>query len=108
MADVTRPQPVVAAANIAGTINGVITALATIAVVFGAVTQTDASSIVNALVAAVGALVGLVTVMAPILQARQARDLVTPLSDPRDASGVALTPAVDPATVVVDAEGEVT
>lgn len=91
-----RPQPVLAAGQMAGAVGGVVSALATVAVVLGMVTQTDADSVVTAVTVAVGAIVTAVNVVLPIIQAMKARDMVTPLADPRDPSGIALVPVVDP------------
>lgn len=93
---VARPQPVTSAGNIAGAVSGIASALGTIAVVAGMVTQTDADTVVTAITVLVGAVVTLITVLAPILKARQARDVVTPLVDPRTVDGVALVPVAPP------------
>lgn len=93
---VTRPQPVTTAGNVAGAVSGIATALGTVAVVLGIVTQTDADAILTAVTVITGGIVTLITVLAPILKARQARDVVTPLADPRTVDGVALVPAAPP------------
>lgn len=99
---VARPQPVTAAGNIAGAVSGITTALATVAVVLGYLTQTDASTLTTAIAGIIGGIATLITVLAPILKARQARDVVTPLADPRTVDGVALIP-VAPPVVQLDA-----
>lgn len=75
---VPRPEPV----TMAGRVAGVLSSLATLAVSVGWLTATDADTLVTAAVAVVGAVATLVSLAAPILKARSARDKVTPIDAP--------------------------
>jgi hypothetical protein len=87
-----RPEPVRAAGITVASVSALLTAVATIAVTLGLVSQTDADTLVTALVAVVGAVLALVHAVLPILEARKTRELVTPLASPVDSLGRRLLP----------------
>lgn len=88
-----RPEPVLNEAKIAATVTGVLTGLLSIAVVLGFIQQVDTNALIDAVVAIVGGLVTVINFLAPIVRARRARALVTPLVNPRDDSGASLVAA---------------
>lgn len=88
-----RPEPVTDAGKVAGTISGVITALAGLAVVVGLASAEEANALAVAISGVVMAVAALAAVVVPIWKSYQARNAVTPLADPRDEAGNELVPA---------------
>lgn len=82
-----RPEPVVNAATVAGTITAVVGLLLTLAVVLHWITPDDSATLGPALSTVVTAIVGAVSAL---VAAYRARTQVTPLRDPRNAAGEAL------------------
>jgi hypothetical protein len=85
-------EPVLSEAIVASKITVIVTALVTIAVAAGVITADEGQTVTVGIVAAGGGLVAVVNAVAPIWRAWKARDLVTPVANPRDASGGILTP----------------
>ena len=88
-----RPEPVTDAAGVASAITGLVTGVGGMLVLAGLISAAEANSLGIALTAAYSAVATLVGVILPIYKARQARNKVTPLADPKDNSGNALVPA---------------
>jgi len=87
-----RPEPVLAAGRTVAAITASLSALATVAVTLGVLSQTDADTLQTSLTAIVGAVLTIVNVVLPLWHAYRARALVTPLSSPQDAAGRQLVP----------------
>jgi hypothetical protein len=94
-----RPEPVLNGGKIVAAVTGIITALGTLAVALGYATQSDANSATTAVTAIIGGFVTLVGVSAPLVTARQVREVVTPLASPLDAAGRRLLPEPTPPIV---------
>lgn len=88
----TRPQPVVDAAGTASTVIGVVGTLLTIGVTLGLLSADDAATLTAALTGVTTAALTIVGVVLPLIQARRAAKLVTPLSSPQDNAGRTLVP----------------
>jgi len=86
-------EPVIDAATLSAKVTGVIAGLGAVATLLGFGTDevwSNAAQAAGALILSVSGLVGAVL---PIINAFKARALVTPVAQPRDANGKALTPA---------------
>lgn len=92
-ADFVRPEPVTDAGKVAGAITGLVTGVLGILVIAGLMSADEAGALTVSLIAAFTAVSTLVGVILPIYKAYQARNKVTPLSDPVDEAGNALVPA---------------
>ncbi len=86
-----RPEPVLDAAKLAAAISGVIAAAGAITTLYGWTTAEQIQSLTVLIGGLITALATLVAVVAPIVTAQRARAKVTPLADPRNIHGDALT-----------------
>jgi hypothetical protein len=90
--DQPRPEPVLDAAKLAGLVSALVVALlGIIALVVAGNVLGDMTTLSNAISSVIVAASALVAYLTPVWQARKARSKVTPLADPRDALGRALT-----------------
>lgn len=88
----SRPEPVMDAAKIAGTVSGAVTGVGGLLVLFGYATTEDVRSWAVAAGGAVTGIGALLAAVLPIITAIGARGQVTPLADPKTVDGAALTP----------------
>ena len=86
--DTSRPEPVLEAARLAGLVSAVVVAVGGALVLLGVATLEDVTAWSVAAGGIVTAAVALVAYVAPVWQARKAREAVTPLSSPRDSDGL--------------------
>ena len=90
---VSRPEPVLDAAKLPAAAAGLVAAIGAITTLVGWTTADQIQSVTVLIGGLITALATLVATAAPILAAYKARAKVTPLSDPRSRSGVALVEA---------------
>ena len=86
--DTSRPEPVLDAGKAAGLVSALVVAVGGALALTGLVTVEDVTAWSVAAGAVVTAVVALVAYVAPVWQARKAREVVTPLSSPRDSDGL--------------------
>lgn len=91
-----RPEPVLAAGRQVAAITALLSALATVAVTLGVLTQTDADTLLTSLTAIAGAVLTIANVVLPLWHATRVRELVTPVASPQDAAGRRLLPEPTP------------
>lgn len=82
-----RPEPVLNEARIVAGVSGALPLLAGIAIAAGWVQAGETDTLTAGLVAATGALVGVINASVAFWRAHKVRARVTPLADPRGASG---------------------
>lgn len=82
-----RPEPVLDAAKIGGLIAALVVAIAATVSLVLAGRWTDINALGTTLAGLASAVLALTAYFGPVWQARKARAKVTPLADPRDASG---------------------
>jgi hypothetical protein len=85
-------EPVLDEAKIAGKILAALTLIIGLAVSVGVITAAQAAPLTGVLVAVASALVAAANYVIPVVRARKARELVTPLINPKTARGVPLVP----------------
>ncbi len=90
--DPVRPEPVVDNAKMASATVGLVTALGTVLVLLGVTTQDDVNNWASVSGVVVTAGATFLAAWLPIFKAKQARELVTPLSSPETSDGVSLIP----------------
>lgn len=92
---VSRPEPVLDAAALAGAIAGAIIAIGSVLRVIGWASDTDFEAVAEAVSNAVFAVAALWALIGPwIIAKTRARPKVTPLADPRDILGRKLVPLI--------------
>lgn len=88
-----RPEPVLDAGKLGGLVGGVTAGISGVAaLVVAGVTVDEVSPLFVAIGGTFTALGALVAYVAPIVTAKLARGVVTPMEDPRNAAGQRLTP----------------
>lgn len=107
MSDITptpRPEPVLDAQQLTRAVLGLLGAVAALLALFGITLDLD-----DTVTQAIGSLVGLAVLVAglvlPRLGAKRARELVTPVADPRAADGTRLVPQRRATILPVDPPG---
>ena len=82
-----RPEPVLDEARIVAGVSGALPLIAGLAGAAGWITKNEADTLTAGIIGATGALIGLINASVAFWRAKKARDRVTPLADPRGASG---------------------
>lgn len=100
----TRPEPVVNEGRIAAAVGGAVVSVVGLVLLIVRGQASDLSVLQVALEGTLTAIMAAAAVVAPIWRARKARGKVTPLADPRTASGTPLVPA--PAAKVLVSEDD--